>query len=199
MSNTTRIQLRGDIASNWTTANPVLAEREMGLETDTNKFKIGDGSLAWNALGYYVEPTAAIVLTGGTNINITDDYQINLDSKIAGYEFIAAASDETTAITTGTSKVTFLCPSDFTLTGATASLTTAGTTLTTIDINNNAVSIFSTLLTVDANEKNSTTAGTPPVITGGAWSQFDEITVDIDVAGTNATGLKILFTGTRTI
>ena len=48
----TRIQLRHDTATNWTTANPILAEGEVGVETDTNKFKIGDGVTAWNSLDY---------------------------------------------------------------------------------------------------------------------------------------------------
>lgn len=47
-----RLILRNGTASQWTTSNPVLAEGEMGVETDTNKFKIGDGAIAWNALPY---------------------------------------------------------------------------------------------------------------------------------------------------
>lgn len=47
-----KIQLRGDTAANWTSVNPVLAAREFGLETDTRKFKIGDGSTAWASLPY---------------------------------------------------------------------------------------------------------------------------------------------------
>lgn len=47
-----RIQLRRDTAADWTSANPVLAEGEMGIETDTDQFKIGDGATAWNSLGY---------------------------------------------------------------------------------------------------------------------------------------------------
>jgi len=46
------IQLRGGTAAAWTTANPVLAQREMGIETDTQFYKIGDGVTAWNALPY---------------------------------------------------------------------------------------------------------------------------------------------------
>ena len=49
----TRIQLRHDTATNWTTANPILAEGEVGVETDTNKTKIGDGVTAWNSLDYF--------------------------------------------------------------------------------------------------------------------------------------------------
>lgn len=47
-----RIQLRRDTASNWTSANPTLAAGEMGLETDTDQFKIGDGTTAWTSLSY---------------------------------------------------------------------------------------------------------------------------------------------------
>jgi Major tropism determinant N-terminal domain len=49
---TTRIKLRRDTATNWTTANPVLALAEPGVETDTNKMKIGDGTTAWDKLQY---------------------------------------------------------------------------------------------------------------------------------------------------
>ena len=47
------IQLRGGTASAWTTANPTLAQKEMGIETDTNKIKLGDGTTAWTSLGYF--------------------------------------------------------------------------------------------------------------------------------------------------
>lgn len=47
-----RIQLRRDTAANWSTANPVLALAEPGLETDTNLIKYGDGITAWNSLPY---------------------------------------------------------------------------------------------------------------------------------------------------
>lgn len=47
------IQLRRDTAANWTSENPTLANGEVGYETDTGKFKFGDGSTAWTSLGYY--------------------------------------------------------------------------------------------------------------------------------------------------
>lgn len=49
---TTRIQLRRATAAEWTTANPVLALGEMGLESDTGNAKAGDGETAWNVLEY---------------------------------------------------------------------------------------------------------------------------------------------------
>lgn len=48
-----KIQLRRDSAANWTSVNPTLAAGEVGLEIDTQKSKIGDGSTAWNSLAYY--------------------------------------------------------------------------------------------------------------------------------------------------
>lgn len=48
----TRIQLRRDTAANWTANNPVLAAGEPAYETDTGKFKIGDGSKTYTALPY---------------------------------------------------------------------------------------------------------------------------------------------------
>ena len=47
-----RIQLRNDTAENWTNANPVLLKGEMGVETDTGKTKIGNGTDNWTTLKY---------------------------------------------------------------------------------------------------------------------------------------------------
>lgn len=55
-----QIQFRRDSAANWTAANPTLAQGEMGLELDTAKYKIGDGSTAWNSLAYSSLPSNAI-------------------------------------------------------------------------------------------------------------------------------------------
>lgn len=48
----TKILLRNDLATAWTTANPTLLRGEIGIEIDTNKFKIGDGTKNWNELSY---------------------------------------------------------------------------------------------------------------------------------------------------
>jgi hypothetical protein len=49
----TRMQQRRGTAAQWTAANPVLAAGEIGFETDTSKFKMGNGSSAWSALTYF--------------------------------------------------------------------------------------------------------------------------------------------------
>jgi hypothetical protein len=52
------IQLRRGTSSEWTTANPVLLEGEIGIELNTSLYKIGDGVTAWNSLAY--KPLRAI-------------------------------------------------------------------------------------------------------------------------------------------
>jgi hypothetical protein len=63
-----QIQFRNDTAANWTAADPILAIGEMGIETDTNKFKIGNGSGTWTARPYggIVGPQGATGTTGAT-------------------------------------------------------------------------------------------------------------------------------------
>lgn len=58
------IQLRRGTAADWTTADPVLAAGEVGVETDTGQLKIGDGATAWTALGYFTSG-------GGSGANLT--------------------------------------------------------------------------------------------------------------------------------
>lgn len=64
MARKTLIQVRRDTAANWTSANPTLAAGEVGFETDTGKFKIGDGSTAWASLTYFIPGVGA----GGSTI-----------------------------------------------------------------------------------------------------------------------------------
>ena len=52
----TKIQLRRDVAASWSSTNPILAQGEPGVETDTGQFKIGDGTSAWNDLAYTNDP-----------------------------------------------------------------------------------------------------------------------------------------------
>ena len=47
-----RIQIRRGLAAQWTSANPLLAEGELASETDTGKFKVGNGVDYWNDLDY---------------------------------------------------------------------------------------------------------------------------------------------------
>jgi hypothetical protein len=70
-----KILFRRDTAANWLSTNPTLSAGEIGLESDTGKIKLGDGSLDWDSLDYfygslegadYVES-----LIAGTGLTIT--------------------------------------------------------------------------------------------------------------------------------
>jgi hypothetical protein len=86
---TTRIQLRRGNASSWTTANPVLALGEAGIETDTLTWKVGDGTTAWANLAYMSgnggggNTFSSITLTS-TPINAANTIQYGLGNLI-GY------------------------------------------------------------------------------------------------------------------
>ena len=82
--------------------------------------------------------------------------------------------------------------------GGTLDATGARLRTPTIDINEAGTSILSTPITIDANEKTSATAVTPPVISDASIAANAEIRFDIDVAGTGAKGLKVFVTGYRT-
>ena len=64
----TRMQQRRGTASQWTSANPVLNAGEMGWESDTNKFKIGDGTNHWADLDYFADINSTVNPAFGTSI-----------------------------------------------------------------------------------------------------------------------------------
>jgi hypothetical protein len=99
-----RIQLRRDTAANWTSVNPVLANGEMGIETDTLKAKVGNGSAAWSARPYInVLPSelaelsqdavnSAIVAGTGLDKTYNDESNtitLDIDSTVATKAFAA--------------------------------------------------------------------------------------------------------------
>jgi hypothetical protein len=94
---TVRIQVRRGVAADWTSVNPILAAGEMGVETDTNKFKFGNGTGAWSTLAYAASDSAAIgeisqdaintALTMGSGLSKTyndgaNTITINVDSTV---------------------------------------------------------------------------------------------------------------------
>ena len=114
---------------------------------------------------------------------------------------VIAASDETTALTTGTAKVTFRMPFAMTLTSVRSSVTTAPTGATFIvDINEGGSTILSTKLSIDASEKTSTTAASAAVISDATLADDAEITIDFDQVGSTiaGAGAKVYLIGYRT-
>ena len=89
MAVVTQIQVRRGTASQWTGANPTLAAGEWGLETDTLKTKIGNGSTAWNSLAYATGSVALANVTG------SDSNASTWLATPSSANLAAAVSDET--------------------------------------------------------------------------------------------------------
>jgi hypothetical protein len=112
---------------------------------------------------------------------------------------VLAISDESTALTTGTAKITFRFPYAGRLVGIRGSLNTVSSSGTpTFDLNEAGTTMLSTKLTIDANELTSTTAATAAVISDAAFADDAEGTIDIDTAGTGAKGAKVALYMIRT-
>ena len=114
---TVRIQVRRGTASEWTSANPILASGELGVESDTNLFKFGNGSTAWTSLDYANNSDVAIseisqdaintALTMGAGLQKTYDdgantITITVDSTIATKTYaddaVTAHQNDTTSV-----------------------------------------------------------------------------------------------------
>jgi hypothetical protein len=80
-----RIQLRRGTAAQWTSSNPVLGEAEFGIETDTLKFKVGNGTTPWNEIVNYFEP-----------VDLSE--YVTLDQLATDLEDYVATSDLTTTL-----------------------------------------------------------------------------------------------------
>ena len=81
----TQIQLRRDTAADWTSNNPTLAAGEFGWESDSNRFKIGDGSAAWNSLSYAdTLKTLGDILVNGSTISAPSNGDLTLTTSGTG-------------------------------------------------------------------------------------------------------------------
>ena len=122
-----------------------------------------------------------------------------LDKTLIPTEIMTAASDEVTAIVAGAGLMQFRMPYAMTGSEIRASLGSACATGTfTLDVLVGAATVFSTLLTVDATEKTSTTAAIPAVLSVTAWPDDSAVSISVTNQGDGtATGLKVTMIGTR--
>jgi hypothetical protein len=108
--------------------------------------------------------------------------------------FVVAVTNEVGSVIVGTARVTFRSPFALTLNAIPrASLTTVSSSgLVTVDIKVNGTTILgANKLSIDANEKTSTTALTPTTLATNSIADDAEITIDVTSAGTGAAGLKV--------
>jgi hypothetical protein len=109
----TKIQLRRDTAANWTTANPTLFSGEVGFETNTGKFKIGNGSTVWSSLDYFLDSSdlsgyltaASASTTYLTQASASTTY---LTQASASTSYLTQASASTTYLTQESASTTYL-------------------------------------------------------------------------------------------
>lgn len=107
----TKILLRNDNSFNWANNNPILSKGQIGIQTDTKKFKFGDGLTQWNRLSYGAGadiPLASSLVDGlltkemfsklynieaGAQVNVQSDWNastgdaaiLNKPTTLAGY------------------------------------------------------------------------------------------------------------------
>ena len=115
------MQQRRDTAAAWTAQNPTLLTGELGHETDTGKWKVGDGSTAWTSLAYtpwgqisYPIVTADIADSQITSAKILDgtivDADVNASAAIAGTKIdpdFGSQAVTTTGLISADGKVSF--------------------------------------------------------------------------------------------
>jgi hypothetical protein len=85
------IQIRRDTAANWTSANPTLAQGELGAETDTDKIKIGDGSTAWASLAYLIDAGDYLTATSTNTLTNKTLGATTLSGELTGADQIVSA------------------------------------------------------------------------------------------------------------
>jgi hypothetical protein len=177
LTNATGLPLAGITGS--TSAPLGVGSLEVGHASDT--------TLARSSAGNLTVEGNLLYRAGGSFVGLPAEYSV-------------ALSDESTALTAGTAKVTFRMPFAMTLAAVRASVNTAptGSTLV-VDINESGSTILSTKLSIDATEKTSTTAATAAVISDTGLADDAEMTIDIDQIGSTiaGAGLKVTLIGTR--
>jgi hypothetical protein len=178
----TRMQQRRGTAAQWTAANPILAAGEIGFETDTSKFKIGNGSSNWAALQYFANAAElAAIIDGAPGILNTLD------------ELAAAIGDDPAFFTTTANSLALKAPianPTFTGTvgGVTKSMVGLGNVDNTSDANKPVSTATQTALdlkaTVASNDLKAPLAS--PALTGEPTAPTADITTNTTQIATTA-------------
>lgn len=77
---------RYNTAAVWSQYNPILLDGEIGIESDTNKAKLGDGHTRWNSLDYFVTGAQYTSYFGGDGVIL--DANTNVLSATLLYDVI---------------------------------------------------------------------------------------------------------------
>jgi len=201
-----QIQLRRGTAAQWTSANTLLAQGEIGLEYDTGKIKVGDGTLAWNSLAYFtgtgavtsVTGTSPVVSSGGTTpaISLASGYGDTKNpyaSKTANY--VLAAPDGTAGVPTFRAIVAADIPTlNQNTTGTAANITaSSNATITTLS----SLSLPGSQITGNIGGNAANVTGTVAIANGGT-GQTTAAAAITALSGTQTSGRYLRSDGTNT-
>lgn len=178
------LALTGDVTTSGLAAT--VTANAVALTTDTTgNYALGDAEGGAATTG----DSATAFFSAGS----LEDARMTLKTE----SFCVAASDETTAITTGTAKITFRMPYAFTLTNIRGSLNTVSSSGSPIiDVNEAGTTVMTTnKVLIDVSELTSVTAVTAVTLTDTALADDASMTIDVDTAGTGAKGLKVCLIG----
>ena len=111
-----QLQFRRGLASEWNQYSTVLAQAEMGIESDTNLFKIGDGSNDWTHLPYagFTGPTGGIEYINQSLIPVVTDV-FDLGTTDLRFHSLYLSSG---SLNIGSSKITTNATGDIITTGS---------------------------------------------------------------------------------
>jgi hypothetical protein len=191
--------------------------RFMAVTGSASVIHVGTGraglvrNVLWNSQSTLVGSANIITDGGGNIVTATNDVTIFTSLGSGAWRaqhtrasggpnsesLMIALSGETAGLVTATAAITVRAPYACILGGVRANVNTVSSSgvitfdLNKTDVSGTAVSILSTKLTIDANEKSSVTAAAPAVISDQVIPDDQELTVDIDGPGTGAKGAKL--------
>jgi hypothetical protein len=183
---TIRVQMaqRKDTAANWTAANPILLSGEIGYETDTKKFKIGNGSTNWNSLAYLPIPD------GSGNLTITGNLEIGSTGSLTFEGSTADGFETTLAVTNPTADRTITLPNQ-----SGTVLVSGNASIVDADIAANAEIAVSKLADGTARQLLQTDAAG----TGVEWTSNVDIPGTLDVTGAATFDATVTVAGDLTV
>jgi hypothetical protein len=168
----TRMQQRRGTASQWTSANPILNAGEMGWESDTNKFKIGDGTNHWEDIDYFADINSTVNPAFGSSITFEG---ATADS----YETVLQVTDPTADRTITLPNVT----GTVITTGNLSDITDIGVFSSTITMEGSTANDFE--LTLSAGDPTADRTITFPDATGTVALTSDIVAAEVTASSTN--------------